>query len=187
MSGLRLILGVEVAAGNESHADTALPGLVDLIERLPLQKPPKPPKLVRGDMGAGGDGGPRSAPDALAVSSCGSRRTSSATSKGAGQGWRGQDGELKLSGRESCPARRYPASPAAGRIAASDGGTGLQLVDLFVRLAQAQLEANTSRPLLLSGIGRLTIITCMAKPRTPRRFCCTPASDSKLRKVLPGD
>jgi hypothetical protein len=32
MSGLRLMLGVEVAAGNESHSNTTLPGLMELIE-----------------------------------------------------------------------------------------------------------------------------------------------------------
>ena len=49
MAGLRLMLGVEVAAGNQSQANTSLPGLIELIERLPVEKRPH---LVRGDEGA---------------------------------------------------------------------------------------------------------------------------------------
>ena len=52
MAGLRLMLGVEVAPGNKSHANTTLPGLIELIERLPVEKRPH---LVRGDAGAGGE------------------------------------------------------------------------------------------------------------------------------------
>jgi hypothetical protein len=48
--GLRLILGVDVLAGNESHAHYTLPGLVKLLDSLPAQKRPK---LVRGDAGLG--------------------------------------------------------------------------------------------------------------------------------------
>ena len=42
------MLGVEVAPGNKSHANTTLPGLIELIERLPVEKRPH---LVRGDAG----------------------------------------------------------------------------------------------------------------------------------------
>ena len=48
--GLRLILGVDVLAGNESHAHYTLPGLVKLLDSLAAQKRPK---LVRGDAGLG--------------------------------------------------------------------------------------------------------------------------------------
>jgi hypothetical protein len=48
--GLRLMLGVEVLAGNESHVHDTLPGLVKLLDSLPAQKRPK---LVRGDAGLG--------------------------------------------------------------------------------------------------------------------------------------
>src|SRR6201981_1453068 len=50
VSGLRLILGVDVLAGNESHAHYTLPGLLKLLDSLPTQKRPK---LVRGDAGLG--------------------------------------------------------------------------------------------------------------------------------------
>jgi hypothetical protein len=58
--------------------------------------------------------------DALAVSSCGSRRTSSATSSGAGQGWRGQDGELKLSGRSRARRVVILRRPLQGALLLAD-------------------------------------------------------------------
>ena len=50
MAGLRLILGVDVEAGNESHSNRTLPGLLRCIDRLPEAQRPK---LVRGDAGFG--------------------------------------------------------------------------------------------------------------------------------------
>src|SRR5262245_37131068 len=38
VSGLRLMLGVDVLAGNESHANQTLPGLVKLLDSLPESK-----------------------------------------------------------------------------------------------------------------------------------------------------
>ena len=52
MAGLRLILGVDVTAGNESNASHSLPGLLRCIDRLPKDKLPK---QVRGDCGFGTD------------------------------------------------------------------------------------------------------------------------------------
>ena len=106
MAGLRLMLGVEVAAGNQSQANTTLPGLIELMERLPIDKRPH---LVRGDAGAGGE------PTMAALEARGQpylfkqrltsnvkRHIERAFARGgwsdAGQGWQGQDGELPLSG-----------------------------------------------------------------------------------------
>lgn len=50
MAGLRLMLGVPVAPGNLRHANTTLPGLIELIERMHSGKRPA---LVRGDCGQG--------------------------------------------------------------------------------------------------------------------------------------
>jgi len=50
VAGLRLILGVDVEAGNESHSNRTLPGLLRCIDRLPEAQRPK---LVRGDAGFG--------------------------------------------------------------------------------------------------------------------------------------
>jgi hypothetical protein len=106
MATLRLMLGVEVAPGNESHANTTLPGLVELIERLPLEKRPY---LVRGDAGAGGE------PTMAALQARGipylfklrltknikryiERVFATPEWSDAGQGWQGQDGQIQLSG-----------------------------------------------------------------------------------------
>ena len=51
-SGLRLVLGVDVLAGNESHANHTLPGLVKLLDGLPANRRPQ---LVRGDAGLSGE------------------------------------------------------------------------------------------------------------------------------------
>ena len=100
------MLGVEVAAGNQSQANTSLPGLIELIERLPVEKRPH---LVRGDAGAGGE------PTMAALEARGQpylfkqrltnnikRPIERAFARGdgsdAGQGWQGQDGEIQLSG-----------------------------------------------------------------------------------------
>lgn len=50
VSGLRLMLGVDVVAGNQSHVNQTLPGLLRLLDALPQSKRPK---LVRGDAGLG--------------------------------------------------------------------------------------------------------------------------------------
>lgn len=50
MAGLRLVLGVDVEAGNQSHSNTTLPGLLTLIDRLPSHQRPY---CVRGDAGFG--------------------------------------------------------------------------------------------------------------------------------------
>jgi hypothetical protein len=240
MSGLRLMLGVEVAAGNESHANTTLPGLMELIERLPLQKRPT---LVRGDAGAGGEP-TMAALEARAMPYLFKLRLTKNVKRyiervfatpewsDAGQGWQGQDGEIKLSGWSRARRIVILRRPLQGELLLADpeqlqlafveknkpvtgyeyavlvtdlaqemvalaqlyrdrgdaenafdelknqwGWGGFTTHDLkrcqftamtvalaynwwslFVRLAhpQARLEAITSRPLLLSGIGRLT-------------------------------
>jgi len=52
MAGLRLVLGVDVEAGNHSHSNTTLPGLLKLIDRLLAYQRPY---CVRGDAGFGND------------------------------------------------------------------------------------------------------------------------------------
>ena len=50
MAGLRLVLGMEVKAGDEHSAGHSLPGLLALIDGLPADKRPR---IVRGDCGFG--------------------------------------------------------------------------------------------------------------------------------------
>ena len=52
MAGLRLVVGAEVKAGNEHSANHTLPGLLKIIDELPLSRRPK---IVRGDCGFGTD------------------------------------------------------------------------------------------------------------------------------------
>ena len=52
MANLRLILDVEVKAGNQSHSNHSLPGLIELLNRLPEGGKPE---FVRGDIGWGTD------------------------------------------------------------------------------------------------------------------------------------
>ncbi len=52
MAGLRLVRGVDVEPGNQSHSNTTLPGLLKLIDRLP---PNQRPFCVRRDAGFGHD------------------------------------------------------------------------------------------------------------------------------------
>lgn len=52
MAGLRLVLGVEVKAGNEHAGSHSLPGLLRLLDELPAVKRPR---IVRGDCGFGSD------------------------------------------------------------------------------------------------------------------------------------
>jgi len=51
-ANLRLVLEVEVQAGNQSHSNYSLPGLVSLLNRLPANGKPE---FVRGDIGWGTD------------------------------------------------------------------------------------------------------------------------------------
>lgn len=106
VSGLRLMLGVDVLAGNQSHANHTLPGLMGILDTLPAEKRPK---LVRGDAGLAGE------PMLKALEARGQpylfklRLTKNVKRyvervfwnsdwHDAGQGWEGQDGELKLLG-----------------------------------------------------------------------------------------
>lgn len=106
MAGLRLMLGVSVAPGNHSHANTTLPGLIELIEGLAQDKRPA---LVRGDCGQGGE------PTMAALQARGipylfklrltqnvkryiERLFATPEWVDAGQGWQGQEGKLQLNG-----------------------------------------------------------------------------------------
>lgn len=52
MANVRVVLDVEVQAGNQSHSNDSLPGLVALLTRLPAAGKPE---FVRGDIGWGTD------------------------------------------------------------------------------------------------------------------------------------
>lgn len=106
MAGLRLMLGVTVAPGNASQANTTLPGLIELIERFPHEKRPA---LVRGDSGQGGEP-TMAALEARNMHYLFKLRLTKNVKRyierlfatpewvDAGQGWQGRDGTIQLSG-----------------------------------------------------------------------------------------
>ena len=106
VAGLRLMLNVSVAPGNQSHANTTLPGLIELLEGLPGEKRPA---LVRGDSGQGGE------PTLAALEARGvhylfklrltknvkryiERMFATPEWVDAGQGWQGREGNIQLTG-----------------------------------------------------------------------------------------
>jgi hypothetical protein len=106
MAGLRLMLSVHVAPGNQTHANTTLPGLIELLERLPADKRPA---MVRGDCGQGGE------PTMAALEARGvrylfklrltknvkryiERSFDTGEWTDAAQGWQAQEGEIRLTG-----------------------------------------------------------------------------------------
>ena len=128
MAGLRLMLGVTVAPGNHSHANTTLPGLLELIEGLPQDKRPA---LVRGDCGQGGE------PTMAALEARGmhylfklrltqnvkryiERMFDTAGWVDAGQGWQGQDGKLQLNGWSSTRRIVILRRPLQGEVLLAD-------------------------------------------------------------------
>lgn len=106
VSGLRLMLGVDVLAGNESHVNHTLPGLLRILEGLPNEKRPQ---LVRGDAGLASESMLQALEEREQAYLFKLRLTTNVKRyieklfweqdwRKAGQGWEGRDGELKLSG-----------------------------------------------------------------------------------------
>jgi hypothetical protein len=128
MAGLRLMLNVTVAPGNASHANTTLPGLIELIERL---APEKRPVLVRGDCGQGGEP-TMAALEARAVRYLFKLRLTKNVKRyiermfatpewsDAGQGWQGQEGAIRLSGWSRARRIVILRRPLQGEVLLSD-------------------------------------------------------------------
>lgn len=106
VSGLRLMLGVDVLAGNRSGANHTLPGMVRILDGLSSQQRPQ---LVRGDSGMAGEPMFKALEDrgqkylfklrlTRNVKRCIERLFWEQGWHPAGQGWEGKDGELKLDG-----------------------------------------------------------------------------------------
>jgi hypothetical protein len=128
MAGLRLMLNVTVAPGNASHANTTLPGLIELIERL---APEKRPVLVRGDCGQGGEP-TMAALEARAMRYLFKLRLTKNVKRyiermfatpewsDAGQGWQGQEGAIRLSGWSRARRIVILRRPLQGEVLLSD-------------------------------------------------------------------
>lgn len=141
IAGLRLVLDVQVRAGNESNANVTLPGLVDLIDRLPVSRRPA---CVRGDCGFGQDATMRALEDRqvpylfkLKLSKNVKRYLEQVfwedDWEDAGQGWSGREGEIALIGWQG--KRRIIAlrRPIIGDIVLTQEEKQLELA--FVEMA----------------------------------------------------
>jgi hypothetical protein len=129
MAGLRLLLSVAVAPGNASHANTTLPGLLELIERLPVAKRPA---LVRGDCGQGGEP-TMAALEARNVRYLFKLRLTKNIKRyieslfaapqqwsDAGQGWQGREGTIQLVGWSQARRIVILRRPLQGEVLLSD-------------------------------------------------------------------
>jgi hypothetical protein len=128
MAGLRLVLGVAVEAGNQSHANTTLPGLIELIDRLARELRPQ---LVRGDMGFGNER-VLAGLEARAMAYLLKLRLTQNVKRtierifwsggweSAGQGWEGKQGELTLTGWSRARRVVVLRRPLAGEVLLAD-------------------------------------------------------------------
>lgn len=135
MAGLRLVLGMEVRAGDEHTGSHGLPGLVELLDGLP---PERKPALVRGDCGFGSDTLMRPLEERgqgylfkLKLTKNVKRHIERLFRESgwadAGQGWEGRDGQLKLTGWQAARRVVVLRRPLQGELLiAQDDGDGQQ-------------------------------------------------------------
>jgi len=136
MAGLRLVLGIEVRAGNEHSAAHSQPGLLQLLDNLPAERKPR---LVRGDNAFGNDSMMTALEERhqpylfkLKLTKNTKRYIGRLFKESgwapAGQGWEGKDGELALTGwtgkRRVVVLRR----PLAGEIVLAGEQDGQQVL-----------------------------------------------------------
>ncbi len=131
MAGLRQVLGVEVCPGNQHTAKHAQPGLLKILDALPLEKRPK---LVRGDNAFGNDGMMTALEERdqpylfkLKLSKNVKRHIGKLFGQpgwtDAGQGWEGLEGELALTGWQKKRRVVVLRRPLMGEIAVSSEDT----------------------------------------------------------------
>lgn len=127
MAGLRQVLGVDVCPGNEHTAKHAQPGLLKMLDALPLEKKPK---LVRGDNAFGNEGMMTALEERdqpylfkLKLSKNVKRHIGKLFGQpgwtDAGQGWEGLEGELALTGWQKKRRVVVLRRPLMGEIAIS--------------------------------------------------------------------
>lgn len=144
LAGLRLVMGVEMAPGNEHTGAHAAPGLWALIDRLPRDQWPS---LLRGDSGivsqsVMGQAEQRAIPYLFKLRQTKNVKTLIARVharggwRDAGQGWQGRDAELRLDGWSR--SRRVVVL----RRRLKDGVVAAKS-DEQLRLAFAEIEGDT--------------------------------------------
>ena len=134
MAGLRLVMGVEVKAGNEHSGNHTLPGLLKLLDELPAAHKPK---MVRGDCGFGSEGIMREL-EARAQPYLFKLRLSKNVKRhierlfrvsgwtDAGQGWEGIDSTLALTGWEATRRVLVLRRPLQGEMLLAQDDSGQQ-------------------------------------------------------------
>ena len=137
MAGLRLVLGVEVKAGNEHTGSHSLPGLLQVLDHLPEDRRPT---IVRGDCGFGSDTLMRPLEERQQgylfklkltkhVKRLIERLFRERDWTDAGQGWEGRDSELRLTGWESPRRVAVLRRPLKGEmLIAQEDSSGQQLL-----------------------------------------------------------
>jgi len=136
MAGLRLVVGAEVRAGDEHSGSHSLPGLLKILDALPVGRRPK---IVRGDCGFGSDNFMTALEDRqqpylfkLRLSKNVKRHIMRVFWGGgwtdAGQGWEGKDGTLRLSGWEDTRRVVVLRRPLKGEILIAENEDGQELL-----------------------------------------------------------
>lgn len=159
MAGLRLVLGVEVRAGNEHSAAHSQPGLLQLLDELSQERKPR---LVRGDNAFGNDGMMR-ALEARQQPYLFKLKLTKNTKRyigrlfhepgwrPAGQGWEGKDGELALTGWESPRRVVVLRRPLTGEIVLTGEQAGQQVL--------AFIEADRKAGKAITGYEYAVLVT----------------------------
>ena len=136
MAGLRLVMGVEVKAGNEHSGSHTLPGLLRILDELPAHHKPK---MVRGDCGFGSDGIMREL-ETRAQPYLFKLRLSKNVKRhierlfrvsgwcDTGQGWEGIDSTLALTGWEDTRRVVVLRRPLRGEMLVAQEDNGQQLL-----------------------------------------------------------
>lgn len=136
MAGLRLVVGAEVKAGNEHSASQTLPGLLKILDELPVNRKPK---IVRGDCGFGTDAmmmalEAREQPYLFKLKLTKNvkrhieRLFRETGWTEAGQGWEGKDGQLKLTGWDAARRVIVLRRPLPGEVLVAQEDDGQQLL-----------------------------------------------------------
>ena len=136
MAGLRLVLGVEVHAGNEHAAKHTQPGLLKMLDGLSTSRRPK---LIRGDSAFGNDPMMTALEERkqpylfkLKLTKNVKRHITRLFNEGgwcdAGQGWEGKDGALTLIGWTQARRVVVIRRPIKGEIVLSGEDNGQQLL-----------------------------------------------------------
>lgn len=159
MAGLRLVLGVEVKAGNEHAGSHSLPGLLRLLDELPAVKRPR---IVRGDCGFGSD---RIMAELeareqrylfkLRLSKNVKRHIQQLFNDSgwvdAGQGWEGMESTLALTGWEYKRRVVVLRRPLQGAVVMTQGKHGQQLLGF--------VEADRATGKRVSGYEYAVLVT----------------------------